>query len=143
MSTHNDDLARRAYWTENLDQADAFMDEVIAYPLAECGEPVASLVEAAEAAGVGVAFSTQPHSHGLPRQYFLRASLVPRFVAAAAEMNTRGWVLKVEDCYRTLEMQRNLGLLERIFTAILRKVQWECGAEEPPLDLLYRRVGAL
>ena len=94
-------------------------------------------------AGVEVAFSDQPHSHGLPRQSFLRAGLVPRFLAAAAEMNARGWVLKLEDGYRTAQMQRGLGTQERIFASVLRMVQWECGGEKPPVELLYRRVGAL
>jgi D-alanyl-D-alanine dipeptidase len=92
---------------------------------------------------VEVAFSEQPHSHGLPRQYFLRAGLVPRFLAAAAEMNGRGWVLKVEDGYRTTAMQQGLGVNEGIFSAVLGKVQWECGGEKPPVDLLVRRLGSL
>ena len=143
MSTHSDDIARRAFWTTMLDQADAFMEEVTAYPLEECGEPMASLVEAAYVAGVEVGFSDQPHSHGLPRQYFLRVGLVPRFVAAAAEMNARGWVLKVEDGYRSTVMQQGLSLNESIFNGVLGKVQWECGGEKPPVDLLYRRLGSL
>jgi D-alanyl-D-alanine dipeptidase len=126
-----------------LNEADAFMDAVIAYPVEESGEPMASLLEAADAAGVEVAFSDLPHSLGLPRQYFLRVGLIARFVAAAAEMNARGWVLKVEDCYRTTVMQRGLGLNESIFGAVLRKAQWECGGQKPPVDLLYRRLGAL
>lgn len=141
--TPSDDEARRAFWTTMLDQADAFMDEVIAYPLEECGEPMGSLVEAAQTAGVEVVFSDQPHSHGLPRQYFLRVGLVPRFVAAAQEMNARGWVLKVEDGYRSVQMQQGLSLNESIFAAVLHKVQWECGGEPPPVDLLFRRLGSL
>ena len=143
MSTPSDDEARRAFWTAMLDDADAFMNEVMAQPVQECGEPMASLVEAAHAAGVEVAFSDLPHSHGLPRQFFLRVGLMPRFVAVAAEMNARGWVLKVEDGYRTTAMQQGLGLNEGIFGAVLRKVQWECGSEKPPVDLLYRRLGSL
>jgi D-alanyl-D-alanine dipeptidase len=143
MSKPNHEEARRAFWTARLEAADAFMDAVMAHPVEESGEPLASLPQAAAAAGVEVAFSDLPHSLGLPRQYFLRAGLAPRFVAAAAEMNARGWVLKVEDCYRTMVMQRGLSLNESIFGAILRKTQWECGGRKPPVDLLYRRLGAL
>ena len=64
-------------------------------------------------------------------------------LAAAAEMNARGWVLKVEDGYRTAEMQRGLGREAAIFVAILDKVRWECGGATPPVDLLCRRIGAL
>ena len=58
-------------------------------------------------------------------------------------MNTRGWVLKVEDGYRSVTMQQGLSLNESIFGAVLRKTQWECGGEKPPVDLLFRRLGSL
>ena len=141
--TRLDDQARRAYWTARLDEADAFMRDIATYPLRECGEPMTSLVEAARTAGIEVAFSERPHVQGQPRLYSVRAGLVPPFLAAAAEMNARGWVLEVEDGYRTVEMQRGLGRQEDIFIAVLRKVRWECGGADPPVDLLFRRVGAL
>ncbi len=142
MSTPIDDCARRAYWTKMLDQADAFVQDIAAYPVQECGEPMTSLVDAVQSAGVKVVFSGLPHVHGLSRQYFLRVGLVPQFLAAAKEVNERGWMLVLEDCYRTTRMQ-TLGLQEHIFSAILRKVQWECGSKKPPTDLLYRRLGSL
>ncbi len=138
-----DDLARRAYWTESMDAADAFMRTIMACPVDECGEPMASLVEAARSARVEVAFSDRPHVDGLPRLYFLRRGLVRRFLAVAGEMNAGGWVLKVEDGYRTMEMQRALGRQDHVFAAILRMVRWESGQAAPPIDLLFRRLGAL
>lgn len=135
--------ARRSYWTEMMEAADAFMREITAYPLQECHEPMTSLVDAARSAGVDVAFSDLPHVDGLPRRYLLRAGLVRPFLAAAAEMNARGWILKLEDGYRTAQMQRGLGTQERIFASVLRMVQWECGTASPPVDVLFRRLGAL
>jgi D-alanyl-D-alanine dipeptidase len=88
-------------------------------------------------------FSDKPHSEGLPRLFYLRQGLVPRFLAAAREMNDRGWILKVEDGYRTLTMQRGLSLKRDIFLAVLDKVRWECGQTMPPGDLLFRRLAAL
>jgi D-alanyl-D-alanine dipeptidase len=126
-----------------LEEADAFMRAITAYPLQESGEPATSLVDAVGSAGVEVAFSDVPHVDALPRRYLLREGLVPRFLAAAAEMNARGWVLKLEDGYRTAQMQRGLGTQERIFASVLRMVQWECETVSPPVDLLYRRLGAL
>ena len=38
-----DDAARRAYWTTQLEEAHAFMGRVLAYPVEECGEGMASL----------------------------------------------------------------------------------------------------
>ena len=54
-----------------------------------------------------MAFSQKPHGAlGLPRRFYLRDGLIAQCVAAAAEMNRRGWVLKVEDAYRTPQMQQ-------------------------------------
>ena len=139
-----DDIAsRRAYWTAQMDAADEFMRRVLRYPVAECGEPVVSLRDAASADGVEVAFADQPHANGRPRLFYLRAGLIPGFLAAVREMNRRGWVLRVEDAYRTPEMQAALGRSDPVFRAVLRMVQWECGRERPPPDLLFRRLGAL
>ena len=143
MLKPKDDDARRAFWTEMMDQAHDFMGQILAYPVRECGEPMQSLVGAARAAGIEVATSPKLYLRRLPRLYYLRAGLVPQLLAAAREMNERGWVLKFEDGYRTAEMQQSNARREEIFTGILRAVRWECRGETPPLDLLYRRVGAL
>ena len=143
MTTPNDEQARRDYWSSRLDEADAFMQQILEYPVEECGEPMAPLAAAVAAAGVEVAFSERPHARGRSRCYFLRRGLIPQLLSAAAELNTRGWVLKVEDAYRTVAMQRDLGLQENVFATVLSKVRWECGRERPPTELLYRRLGAL
>jgi len=143
MTTPADDAARRAFWTTSMDEADEFMAQIAAYPVEECGEQMASLVEAAEAAGVEVTFTDQPHLHGMPRQFYLREGLIARFVAVAAEMNARGWVLRVEDAYRTMAMQQASGVSKGMLKTVLRLVQWECGEKEPPVELLCRRIGAM
>jgi hypothetical protein len=53
------DGERRQYWAKLMDEATEFMRAIMAYPVEECGEPMASLVEAAEAAGVDVEFSSE------------------------------------------------------------------------------------
>jgi hypothetical protein len=45
-----DDEARRAYWTEQLDEAADFMQRANDYPVKECGEPMEALAPAVEAA---------------------------------------------------------------------------------------------
>lgn len=141
--TDQPDHDRRAYWALKMDEADAFMRRIMTYPVAECGESMLSLESAVHSAGVAVAFSDKPHIDGLPRLFYLRRSLVPQFLSAAREMNERGWILKVEDGYRTLAMQRGLGQLAQIFLTVLSKVRWECGQALPPGDLLFRRLMAL
>ncbi|MBL9213894.1 MAG: hypothetical protein JNG83_00310 [Opitutaceae bacterium] len=135
--------ARRAYWAEQLEAARDFMLRAARQPVAECGEPLVELPDAARAAGVRVGFSTRPHALGLPRIHRLRSGLVPGFLAAAAAMNRRGWVMHVEDGYRTREMQRHLARHPAIFDAILRTLRWELAGELPTSDFFLRRSMAL
>lgn len=138
------DATRRAYWTEQLEAAHRFMfDTVLPYPVAECGEPLVSLQQAAEQADVAVHFATRAHVQGLPRLFYLRDGQIPGFVGAAAEMNARGWVLRVEDGYRTPEMQKYLGRTPEVFDAVLRTVMWELGGERPTPEFMFRRCSAL
>ena len=80
-------------------------------PVADCGERLVSLPDAAREAGVEVAFSERPHAHGLPRIFVLREGQIANFVDAARRLNRRGWVMRVEDGYRTRTMQKDLGLM--------------------------------
>jgi D-alanyl-D-alanine dipeptidase len=138
-----DEDQRRLYWKRQMDAAYDFMLAIQEYPVAECGEPLASLPEAARAAGVKVLFSSLPHVRGLPRMFFLRKGLLPDFLAAAREMNDRGWALLIEDAYRTREMQKYNALRPEIFPAVLAKVTWESGGAIPSIDLFRRRLAAL
>ncbi len=61
---------------------------------------------------------------------------------AARGMNARGWILRVEDGYRTLGMQK-LGLGKSIFSAVLKSVVREVGGGRPPARLMRRRFGPL
>ncbi|NUP99835.1 MAG: hypothetical protein HUU35_08265 [Armatimonadetes bacterium] len=136
------DEARRVYWREQMEQAARFMETIAGWPVAECGEPLASLPQAAAAAGVEVVFSERPHVLGLPRLYYLRSGLIAGFVAVAREMNQRGWVLRVEDGFRTLAMQQHQARGPHTFDVVLAKLRWECGGDPSP-ELLARRLGAL
>jgi len=144
MSDLDTDATRRAYWSEQFDAAYRFMFEaVLPYPVAECGEPLVSLQQAAEAADVSVQFSTRLHVNGLPRLYYLRDGQIPGFIGAAAEMNERGWVMRVEDGFRTVQMQKRLGLTPQVFDAVMKSVIWELGGERPSPEFMFRRCSAL
>jgi len=134
---------RKAYWIRQTDAAHDFMNQVARQPVQECGEPLQSLPEAVEDAGVEVLFSEKQHCRGLPRIFRLRKSLIPPFIAAAREMNARGWIIKIEDAFRTREMQKNLALADYTFDVILRKVMWELDGRLPSPPLLLKRVTVL
>ena len=126
-----------------MEAAYRFMLAVQEHPAAESGEPLRSIPDAVRAAGVKVLFSPLPHVRGLPRLFYLRAGLMADFTAAAGEMNARGWALKVEDAYRTREMQKYNALRPEIFPVVLEKARWELGGKEPDLGLFRRRLAAL
>jgi D-alanyl-D-alanine dipeptidase len=138
-----DERERRTYWTQQMDAAYDFMLAIQDYPVQECGEPLVSLRDAVVSSGVEVLFSDLPHVRGLPRLFFLRAGLLDDFLAAAIEMNSQGWVLKIEDAFRTRQMQKHNALRPEVFPFVLSKVTWELGGKTPPVDLLRRRLAAL
>lgn len=142
MATQQDE--EQQYWTQQLEAAWSFMFErILPYPVLECGESLVDLPSAVRAAGVEVYFSDRPHVHGLPRIFCLREGQIAGFVGAAREMNARGWALRVEDGFRTREMQKHLGRTPAVFDAILDKVMWELGGQEPSAEFMFRRCSAL
>ena len=94
---------------------------------------------AARAAGVRIDFSAAKHALGLPRLYYLRAGQIEGFLGAGAEMNRRGWVMKVEDGFRTRQMQKHVGRQPAVFDAILRSVRWELKGGKPTPEFFLRR----
>lgn len=124
-----------------MDAAFDFMEAVRVYPLEECGEPMASLRDLPD--GVEVVFSDTLRNGRHPRVYAVRAGLHELFLGAAREMNARGWILKVEDGYRSPEMQRAQSHNPQYFDLILQKTIWELNGKIPSSDLMLRRVSAL
>lgn len=142
-SQENSDEVRRTYWIEQLDAAERFMQAMETYPVRECGERMLSLREAAANEGVEMLFSTRPAPGGKERIFYLRERLMPSIMAAAREMNQRGWVLKIEDAYRTMDIQRGLALREDVFDVILSRVRWELKGRVPTVAEMMRRVAVL
>lgn len=138
----NDD-SRRQYWISQMEQGHAFMEDLMKYPVSENSEPVFPLIDVAGDSGVEVVFSQSQIAPGLDRQFFLRRGLVDNFVAAAREMNEIGWVLKVEDAYRSEPMQRQLGVRQEIVNKVIQMIVWENNGQIPELPLIKRRLGVL
>lgn len=143
MTNQNDQAARRAFWTQQMDTAYEFMAQMRTYPVQECGENLRSMPEAASNAGVEVTFSTSKIAGDLDRVFFLRAGLIPNFIAAARAMNERGWILRIEDGFRTLEMQTALSRKPSVFDAILKSTMWELDGQQPEPEFLLKRLAVL
>ncbi len=140
MATSPNDADRRAYWAEQMQAGYELVQKVLPFEVRECGEPLASIPDAAHAAGVEMLFSTSKIAGELDRIFFIREGLVDDVVAIGREMNERGWILKVEDGYRSLDMQGQLVRKPELFDAILNKCIWENGGTVPPVELVFRRA---
>ena len=138
--TTNNDAARLEYWSEQMELGYKLVEQLLAFPVSECGERFASLPAAADAAGVEMLFSDSKIAGDLDRIFYMRESLVDDVIAISRDMSRRGWVLKIEEGFRTLEMQRALGRKPEVFDAILQKCIWEKGGEIPPVDFVFRRA---
>jgi zinc D-Ala-D-Ala dipeptidase len=140
MNAATEDAARRAYWAEQMQAGYELVERILTFPVQECGEPFASIPDAAEEAGVEMLFSTSKIAGELERVFYLRQGLVDDLIAVGRAMNERGWVLKIEDGYRSLEMQGQLVRKPELFDAILQKCIWENGGAIPPAELVFRRA---
>lgn len=139
----HDEAARVAFWVEYMEQSYALTEAIMRHPLQENREGFASIRAAAEATGVDVRFSTTQLAGRFERIFVIRESLIPDLMAIARDMNTRGWVLKIEDGYRTREMQTALGRAPAVFDRILQSCIRECGGRRPPVELVSRRAMVL
>ena len=140
MPMSPNDTARRAYWADQMQAGYELVQKVLPFEVRECGEPLASIPDAATAAGVEMLFSTSKIAGDLDRVFFIRRGLVNDVIAIGRDMNERGWILKIEDGYRSLEMQGQLVRKPELFDAILNKCIWENGGVVPPVELVFRRA---
>jgi D-alanyl-D-alanine dipeptidase len=136
----NDEAARRAYWAEQMEEGYAMVQKLISFPVNECGERFASIPDAAAAAGVEMLFSTSKIAGALDRVFFLRESLVRDVITIGREMNERGWILKIEDGFRSLDMQGQLVRKPSVFDTVLKKCIWELGGKIPSSEMMFRRA---
>ena len=143
MERRMDVAARRDYWIEQMEAAGRFMDVMTDFPVDECAEALVPLRDAVACGGVEVTFSPTQCGGCFDRLFYLREGLLPAFLSAAQEMNERGWVLRVEDAYRTRAMQKALGLMDGTFDAVLALTMWELDGETPTPELMLRRLTAV
>lgn len=140
---NTDPASARAYWAEQMEKGYELVQRIMAFAVQESGEGFASLQDAVADDRVEIHFSTSKIAGELDRVFFIRESLVHDVIAIGHEMNNRGWILKIEDGYRSLNMQKQLGSKAELFDAILRKCIWENGGVIPSVDLVFRRGSVL
>ncbi len=143
VMTISDDQSRRDYWAQQMELGQDLIQQVLPFEVHECGEGFASIPEAAKAAEVEMLFSDSKIAGELVRVFFVREGLVNSLMAIGRALNDRGWILKIEDGYRSMEMQSQLVRKPELFDAILRKCIWENGGELPATELVFRRATVL
>ena len=143
IESRPDEDARRRFWTEHMERSHHLLQAMTEHPTVESGEGFASISDAAAEAGVELLFSNSKIAGELERIFYIRESLIPDLLAIARAMRQRGWLLKIEDGYRTQQMQTELGQKPAVFDMIVGSCRWELGGETPPLDLIRRRSTCL
>jgi D-alanyl-D-alanine dipeptidase len=118
-----------------MEAAYEFFERVLVVEVAECGEPLVAVAEAAIAAGVPLEVAPRE------RIYEVRSGLVASLLAVAESLASRGWTLVLEEGFRTREMQRSLAVDPDILARLVEKVRWEAG--EFGIELLKRRLDVL
>ena len=134
------DLDRRTYWAQQMELGYELVEQVLPYEVTECGEGFASIVDAAESANVEMLFSQSKIAGELERVFFIREGLVQDLMTIGRDMNERGWMLKIEDGFRSKEMQSQLVRKPDLFDAILKKCIWENGGQLPSAEMVFRRA---
>ena len=130
----------RTYWTQQMDAAHAFVQRLLAWPVEECGEPLCCLRRRARESGVEIVFPEGKKLGRFGRSFHVRQSLVEKLFGAAEALLRRGYVLWIEDGYRSPSRQAQGARSDYCFRNALAKVRWELRGREPDAELVFRRL---
>ncbi len=133
-------LDPRTYWTEQMEAAYGFMQELLAYPIQECGEPLGCLCKRAQEAKVEIVFASGKKLGMFDRVFSVRESLVGKLLRVAESFLKHGCVLRIEDAYRSPETQTRGACSEYVIRSVLEKVIWELDGGVPTAELVHRRL---
>ncbi|MCX7706260.1 MAG: hypothetical protein N2115_08425 [bacterium] len=134
---------KRAYWKEQMDAGFEFMQTILNYPVQESMEKLVFLPDAVKKANIKVEFSTVQRITVSKPIFRLREGIIDNFISAANELNKNSLVMRVEDAFRTRQMQNPLNRTQEIFDSIMRVILWECEGKIPEPEFLFKRVTVL
>lgn len=134
---------KRQFWIKKMDAAYEFMNKIKKIPVQEKCEPMVSILEAVSGTGIKVQFSNSKINQQESRIFFLRENIIPSLLQLSRELNNRGYILKIEDAYRSPEMQKALGKSIAVFDLILSRTIWENEGAIPEPAQLFKRISAL
>ncbi|MCM8814472.1 MAG: hypothetical protein NC937_00295 [Candidatus Omnitrophica bacterium] len=134
---------KREYWTQQMEKGYRFMQKIMCYPVKENMEKLVDLQQAVKKSGVYVKFSSVARSTVSKPIFRIREGIVDSFLAAAEKMNKNGFLIKVEDAFRTRQMQNPLNRPQKVFDAIMKIILWECNGKIPEPDFIFKRISVL
>lgn len=120
-----------------------FMQKILTYPVHENMEKIVDLRKSVKEAGVKVSFSSIARSVVSKPVFRMRQGIVENFLTAAEEMNKMGLVMKIEDAFRTRQMQNPLNRPQQVFDSIMNIILWECKSKVPEPEFVFRRITVL
>lgn len=82
-----------------LNKSLAFDQHLLQTPLKECGEKMVNLELLCERAEISIMFAAK-------NTYYLRQSVAKSFLKAAEDFNSKGYMICMEDAYRSLSRQK-------------------------------------
>jgi len=141
LASEEKDEARRRYWKKQMIAGDQLVQKLKEFPVKECFENFVALEDLDPK--VEIIYSKSNIAGSIKRVFAMRESIAHDVIRIGKEMNERGWVLKIEDCYRSLEMQRELVRNSGLFDGILKKCVWENGGKIPTTEEVFKRVTVL
>lgn len=130
------------YWTTKMDEAFNFMKAIQSYPVKDQLERMCSISDAALDSNQLILFSDSSFPNGHDRIFMLRESLISPLLGVARDLYDQGWILKIEDAYRSSEMQKSLCHNPAFFDLILDMTCKEIDGI-PSVALVFKRVSAL
>jgi len=130
----------RRYWIEQMEAAHGFMQKVLACPVAESGEPLECLKAASHSAGLEMIFPRKKHLGVFDRLFHVRRSLMEPLLRTAELFLRRGYVLRIEDAYRSPEAQARGACCEYVVQTVFQKVRWELKGEMPTPEQVFKRL---
>ena len=133
-------VSERAYWTQQMEAAYGYMQRLLEYPLQECGQQLASLADKARQSDVKMAFAPGRKLDMFDRVFHVRESLIEPLLRAAEALAGRGYVLRVEDAYRSPKTQMCGARSQYVIQSVLERVRWELDGRTPTGELVMRRL---
>ncbi|MCM8816886.1 MAG: hypothetical protein NC913_05175 [Candidatus Omnitrophica bacterium] len=136
-------MNKREYWRHQMEAGYEFMQKILVYPVQESMEKLVDLKQAVNQAGVKVRFSSVSRSIVSKPVFRMRQGIIENFLTAAQEMNKKGMIIKIEDAFRTRQMQNPLNRPQKVFDSIMKIILWECEGKIPEPEFIFRRLTVL